>query len=289
MVDQAIETAEAPSFEVAPVEKLETAVTKMGKGLKKDLQERGEVGLDELLNRVYSWENKYGEKLTDDEFEVFTILSLAIGTVKVVYEKKVGKERIPEEAALESIATQQEIVRMTLGNLDNDNRPRRGLMRSFALVTEIFEGYFDPEKGRIKEEAVYTEEGFWQGVQGMVTTALMFNEEGWEVKLPPPELDLKDEIDLLVKNDEGKIYGVDVTAKRPHIIDKKGNLSPPFYVEKVDTPDYTPSQLKESINGFIKVNVPPLRHNSSEDFYEDRMTGFPSKKALGEFNNYLNS
>ncbi|MGB6882340.1 MAG: hypothetical protein WBD86_03550, partial [Microgenomates group bacterium] len=232
MVDQVVEMMETPVIKIAPERNLETAVLNLRIDLKKDLDRRGVLSLNELLDRVFIWENVYGEKLTDDEFEVFSILSLVLGTTKAVYEKKVGREHTPKNALINSVVTQQEIVKTVLANLEVDGKPNRALMRSFGLVTEIFEEYFDPERGRIKEDGIYTESGYWQGVQGMVTTALLFNDIGWEVKLPHPELDVNYEIDLLVKNPEGNVFAVDVTAKRPQIIDDRGTMSSPFFVEK---------------------------------------------------------
>lgn len=282
------EIEEAPVIKIAPTN-LETAVLNLGKDLKEDLDRKGLLSLDELLDRVYDWENVYGEKLTDDEFEVFSILSLVLGTIKTVYENKAGREHTSQNALINSVTTQQEIVKIVLSNLEKDGKPSRALMRSFGLVTEIFEEYFDPEKGRIEEGGVYTESGYWQGIQGMVTTALLFNNIGWEVKLPPPELDINYGVDLLVKDLENNIFAVDVTAKRPQIIDKKGTMSSSFFVEKKNIPNNVPGNLINNLEGFIKINVPPLNHHSSYKFYENRVAGCPSEETFSRFGNYLES
>lgn len=283
MVDQFEET----DLKIAPADITPgTAVSGLRKDLRKELQESGALTLDELLNLVYKWENVYGERLSEHDFEVLSLLSLTLGTSKLVLGKKVGigkeyKEK--KRAFLESINSQQEILKTVLGNLDESGRPNKALMRSLGLVTEIFEDYFNLDNPKLTDPGIETEAGFWQGVQGMVTTAFLFRESGWQVKLPKAELDLYYDMDLLVKNPRGEVYAVDVTAKRPQFIGDTGEFSSAFYVQKKAVPQDLPKGAVNNLKGYLKVNVPPLIHYSANAFYKDRMTGFPKKDSIVEF------
>lgn len=289
MSDQIVETPTV-GYQVAQESRLETAVSGLSKDLRRDLDERGLLSLNELLDKVYYWENVHGEKLSEQEFEVLSVLSMVLGTTKMVLDRSVGvkKSEIPRSAFLESAAAQQEIVKTVLGNLDETGKPQRGVVKSFALVTEIFDDYFNPENPRLETSGVEMEAGLWQGIQGMMTTAFLFREAGWEIRFPPPELDVNYDVDLIVRNPGGKIFAVDITAKMPRIIDEKGTLSEPFSVQKKNVVPI-PEVLAEGVQGRIKINVPPLRHHSSRGFYEDRITGFPAGSAIDKFTSVLNS
>ena len=288
MVDQLVETA-LVGYQVAQEGRLESAVSGLSKNLRKDLNERGELSLNELLDKVYYWENIYGEKLSEGEFEVLSVLSMVLGTTKMVLDKSVGvrKTDVAKSAFLESVTAQQEILKTVLANLGQDGKPKRAVAKSFALVTEIFEDYFNPEKPKLTTLGVEREAGLWQGIQGMMTTAFLFREAGWEIRLPPPKLDVDYDVDLIVRSPAGKVFAVDITAKMPQIIDDKGTLSEPFYLEKRGVPHFP--ELPEDTKGLIRINVPPLRHHSSQEFYEDRITGFPTAGTINKFTRQLNT
>lgn len=283
MVDQITEIGTSPVFVVSPEEKrLENAVSSFTKDLRKDLSQSGELSLDELLNKVMDWENVHGEKLTDNEFEVLTILSLVLGTTKTVIEKSVGSRGIERFALEQSVETQQEITKILLSNLDENGKPDRGTAKMFSLVTEVFEEYFSPESTKMTTPGATVEGGLWQGIQGMVTTSLLLREAGWDVRFPPKDYDINYEIDLMAKNQDGEIYAIDVTAKTPKMTEG-GGLEEPFYAEKRPIPRYIPRDVVEGVRGFIRINVPPLRHHASRNFYSDRMTGFPADNSVKSF------
>jgi hypothetical protein len=214
-----------------------------------------------------------------------------LGTAKMVLDKSVGvkKGEVAKSTFLESVIAQQEILKTVLGNLNEDGKPKKGVVKSFALVTEIFEDYFDPQNSKLNTSGVEREAGLWQGIQGMITTAFLFREVGWEIRFPPPQLDVNYDVDLIVKNPKGKIFAVDITAKMPQIIDEKGTLSESFCIEKKRVPPYISAKLAEAVEGSIKINVPPLRHYSSQEFYENRITGFPARSAVSKFTSALNT
>jgi hypothetical protein len=282
MIDQIIE---------APLVRLETAISGLSKDLRKDLKERGFLSLNELLDKVYYWENIHGEKLSEREFEVLSVLSMVLGTAKMVLDKSVGvkKSEVTKSTFLESVIAQQEILKTVLDNLDEDGKPKKGVVKSFALVTEIFEDYFNPQNSKLDTSGVEREAGLWQGIQGMMTTAFLFREAGWEIRFPPPQLDVDYDVDLIVRNTKGKIFAVDITAKMPRIIDEKGTLSEPFYIEKRRVPPNISEKLAEAVEGSIKINVPPLRHYSSQEFYENRITCYPARSVISKFTNALNT
>lgn len=290
MVDQIVEIPSA-GFQVSRDSRLESAVGEMRKNLHRDLAERGQLNLNELLNRVYNWESIHGEKLSEEEFEVLTILSMVLGTTKMVLDKSVGvrKSEVARSTFLESAKAQQEILRCVLGNLGEGGRPNKGVVKSLALVTEIFEDYFDPQNPKLDTSGVEKESGLWQGIQGAMTTAFLFREVGWDIRFPPPEFDVKYDIDLIVVSPTGQVFTVDITAKMPRIFDKKGTLSESFYVQKEAVPPYYPTQLTEVAEGVIRINVPPLRHHTSQGFYEDRISGYPAVGAIDKFTRLLNN
>lgn len=282
MVDQIVETSEVG---------LESAIGGLSHDLRRDLNERGLLSLNELLDKVYYWENIHGEKLSEEEFEVLSVLSMVLGTTKMVLDKSVGvrKGEVEKSAFLQSVTAQQEILKTVLGNLDEYGKPKRAVVKSFALVTEVFADYFDPENPKLDTAGAEREAGLWQGIQGMMTTAFLFRGAGWEIKFPPPELDVNFDVDLIAKNPAGKVFAVDITAKSPHIIDEAGTLSEPFSVQKKGVPPHFPPDLRQALQGAIKINVPPLKHHSSMAFYEDRITGFPAGSAIDKFTSVVNT
>ena len=290
MADQLVETP-LVGYQVAEGTRLESAIVGLSKDLRRDLNERGLLTLNELLDKVYYWENIHGEKLSEQEFEVLSVLSMVLGTTKMFLDKSVGirKTDVPKSAFLESVTAQQEILKTVLANLGEDGTPKRGVVKSFALVAEIFEDYFNPQNPKLDTSGIEREAGLWQGIQGMMTTVFLFREAGWEIKFPPPEHDVNFDVDLIAKNPAGKVFAVDITAKRPQIIDEAGTLSEPFYVQKKGVPPHFPPDLRQGLQGSIKINVPPLRHHSSMAFYEDRITGFPAGSAIDKFTSVVNT
>jgi hypothetical protein len=288
MADQLLDTPQV-GFRTTEGNKLESAVVGLGKDLKRDLSERGILSLDELLNKVYYWENIHGEKLGEGDFEVLSILSMVLGTAKMVLDKKVGviREEVPKSAFLGSAQAQQEILKTVLANLGEDGRPNKSVIRSLSLVAEIFEDYFNPEKPRLETSGLETEAGFWQGIQGAMTTAFLFREAGWEVRFPPPQFDVKWGVDLIARDPDGRTFAIGITAKTPRIIDRMGRLSEPFYVERKSVSQDYPRELAESLDGYLKINVPPLSHSSSHGFYENRVTCYPGKGAVDQFTQML--
>lgn len=288
MTDQLVETS-LVGVQVAERSRLESAVGGLSKDLRRDIRERGLLSLNELLNKVYYWENIHGEKLSEQDFEVLSILSMVLGTTKMVLDKSVGvkRDKIEKSAFLESAQAQQDIVRTVLANLGADGRPKRGVVKSLALVSEIFEDYFNPQNPKLDTSGIEKEAGLWQGIQGMMTTAFLFREAGWEIRLPPPELDALYNVDLIVQNPSGKIFAVDVAAKIPQVINEAGALSEPFYVEKKDVPRHYPAELAETVDGCLEINVPPLKHHASQGFYEDRVSGYPDQGAVSKFQQML--
>lgn len=290
MTDQLVETSLA-GFQVAQGDRLESAIGGLSKDLRRDLNERGQLSLNELLDKVYYWENIHGEKLSEQDFEVLSVLSMVLGTTKMVLDKSVGvrKREVAKSTFLESAVAQQEILKTVLANLGEDGKPKKGVVRSLALVSEVFEDYFNPQNPKLETPGAEREAGLWQGIQGMMTTAFLFREAGWGIKFPTPEFDVEYDVDLIVIDPSGNAFAVDVTAKMPRIVDDAGTLSEPFYIDKKDVPPYFPTELAESVDGCLKINVPPLKHHSSGEFYKDRISGYPDISAIDKFKHLLNS
>jgi hypothetical protein len=290
MTDQLVETSVVDLHDHER-SRLESAIGGLSKDLQGDLNEKGLLTLNELLDKVYYWESIHGEKLSEQDFEVLTVLSMVLGTTKLVLDRSVGvrKSEVAKSTFMESARAQQEIIKTVLGSLGEDGKPKRGVVKSLALVSGIFEDYFNPQNPRLDTSGVEREAGLWQGIQGAMTTAFLFREAGWEVGFPFPEFDVKYDVDLIVVSPVGKAFAVDVTARMPRIIDETGTLSEPFYVQKEGVPQYFPKELAEIVEGSIRINVPPLRHHSSQGFYEDRISGYPDISAIDKFKHLLNS
>ncbi len=116
-----------------------------------------------------------------------------------------------------------------------------------------------------------------QGIQGMCTTALLFKSIGWEVGLPDPDDDIDYEADLFVKNPQGFIYCVDVTAKIGKA-GEDGREPEKFVVKWGHLPDAWTNVMRA-----IRVNVPPLISRNSERYYSSRALGFPNQTMIDEF------
>lgn len=254
----------------------------------KDLRNNGAVNLNELIEHVLDLESKYQEKITDKELAVLSSLSLLLGTSQRVIEAKTASEKSParmESARIETIKAQQEITTAILSNLDGNGKPIPEVSKYYRLVTEVFEDYFNPESPKLNDLGVETEAGFYQGVLGMVTAAFLFKQAGYEVRMPEPQYDLRWDVDLLVQSQEGKLYAVDITARTPRPTEG-GEVGNAFSLD--DKSGY-PGFLRErlGLSGFLRINVPPLTHHESNEFYEDRATGYPSESAKNRFTQRL--
>lgn len=272
-------------YERHPSEPFKTAISE-GRGRLRDFAKlNGEVTLDEILDKVYGWETDFQDKVSPEEIEALNVLSLTLGTVKYYVEHASQNKEV--EAKRQSIETQQEILKLVFSNLTNEGKPNETMTRSFGLVIYAFEKFFDPENSKMVDKGELRERGLWQGVMGMVTTGLLFNHEGWEVAIPPIELDLKHEVDLVVRSPEGKVYSVDITAKRGVFDTESGEKSQTFFVKKYKPRPEVAAAI-DNINGTIRVNVPPLCDVDSEGFYADRCAGYPSPSAFAKFGESIN-
>lgn len=253
----------------------------------KEVKPLANLNSQEFLNRILEIECRFMKKLSDPEL---TLLSLASEIIGVAIKNKNanlgpgfewGKGR---EAALESIMLQQEVVKITLANTDpGSGKYNKNVAYYFAILSEIHHDHFQSQEAQDKELGIHLETGFLRGIRGMVTTAFLFNAIGWEVALPEPDWDYLYDIDLVVRSPHGKVFGVDVTAKR---YTATGKLMTPFFASRTNPKDATPGFLRENMN-FLRVNVPPLISGHSEGFYANRPLGFPHKDKIEKFRKML--
>lgn len=253
----------------------------------RSIRESGALTLNQLIDHTLDLESRYGEKLTDEEFAVLTSLSLLLGASQrvITAEAPPQTDRSQKEKAyLESISAQQEVTQIILSNLDAQGKPKPEISRYYRIVSIVFEEYFNPENPKLEDAGLEKEAYFYQGVLGMVTTALLFRNAGYEIRFPPPIYDLKHDVDLIVRDESGNTYAVDITARLPENLG--GESFDPLTLE---TKPVYPGHLRENlqISSFIKINVPPLWTHESNTFYEDRPTGYPSESAKNMFNQKL--
>ncbi len=262
------------------------ATSSLKRVLVADASKEKDYEFAEILNKVYTWEETYREKVEPDEISSLEATYSVLSTLKDISDH-INTD--PERARLAGVRIEQDILKTVFENLDENGRPNRVIARSFSLITTVFEKYLSLDSLKIKDPFVYNEVGLWQGIRGAVTTALMFTHEGWEVRLPPEMWDVRNEVDLIVRNKEGRIYTVDITSKIPVFDKDNKNLKKCFYLKKKGANPVVRNLIK-GVSGTIRINVPPLSSmGESESFYEDRMTGYPSEEAFEMFGKEITS
>ncbi len=241
----------------------------------------------EFLNRILEIEGLFMEKLSGSELKLLALASETIGVAIKNKNANLGpqNERTKShEAALESIELQREVVKIALANTDSGSgKYNKNVAYYFAILSEIYRDHFQSQRSQDGELGIHLEAGFLRGIRGMVTTAFLFNALGWEVALPDPDWDYLYDIDLIVRTPHGKVFGVDVTAKR---YTATGELMTPFFVSRKSPENGTPDFLRESMD-FLRVNVPPLASYASEGFYKNRPLGLPNEIKIREFGTML--
>lgn len=275
----------APSFRIGSSEEFKVATSQIGRELRLLNKDQSEISLSQILNKVIEWEAEFGDKVKEEEIESLEVLSMMIGMVKFSQE-----HRRTDEARLsrENVDIEHQVLRVVFNNLEPDGKPNETIMRSFSLVTGVFDTFFDMNTSKISDKGILKEMGYWQGAMAAVTTAVMFNNAGWEVRLPTPEMDIESEVDLVVVNPKGERFTVDITARRPGHDKSLSNEDDLFYIK---TGDVRPeiAELSWNFKGNIKINIPPLASRESDTFYENRRTGYPNERAIAKFKGMISS
>lgn len=264
------------------------AIVGISREIRSEFGNRDDIHAGEMLNRVLEWEAIYSNKLDENELEVLSTFSLVLGTINYKAEKMItGKKEEIRKAKLESVETQQAVLRVVFSNLDEEGKPNESIMKLFSWECELFDEYLNPEHPKIIDKGIEPEAGYWQGILGMVTTAFLFKNAGWNIRLPQKEWDVDHDIDLIVKNKEGKVFTVDVTAKMPRYSPETGETEKAFYIKKWvggDNLDFLPFR---GLKGNIVLNVPPLRCPASYDFYSNRITAYPNEESSKRFSELI--
>jgi hypothetical protein len=290
MSDIALEEVRPAIINQAPSAEFNSHVKELNRSLLNP--EAGQMDLNEILDRVYTWENTFSDKVSQNEIEALQSLSLVLATVNLEAQKKENESMSDKLFKYkQSIETQRSLVRLVMQNLDTDGKPDQVATRSLSLITNVFERYFDP-LNEADQNMKYQAGGFWQGVLGMVTAAQMFNRAGYKVYFPPEEADLRYDIDLVVENRIGSKFGVDVTEssmpKDLHMGEEDNNL---FYVRKYSKGEHKILDIFPQLKGLIRINIPPARSYQAESFYEPghRGVGCPSQESVDKMVHRLNS
>lgn len=284
MSDRLGETLEAQT-KVHASEAFKTATTQMRRELSGMGTETDPTNLNAILDRVYGWENENLDKVSQDEIEALQTLSLMLGMVKFSSEHAGKGPEAKLSVRKQNIEIEHDILRTVFSNLDEEGKPNEVISRAFSLVSSVFDEYFDPHTPRVTDKGAISN-GAWVGAMGMVTASLMFNRAGWEIRIPPMELDLSYDTDLLVRNPSGEIFAVDVTAQTPASNKGYTNTDQLYSVSMGQADDRLKSVIPE-VSGVIKVNVPPLMTREADSFYENRRTGLPNEKALDKFKSVI--
>lgn len=275
MVDEAVGLEEIKKTEYQIVNPERFASTALV--FRRKLEENGYKSLDELIESVVALEAEFDSySISDSEFEILCLASYLLGVTKKNVEAKKGPVPIEPEAVkkarLEAIELQQRAVKIVLSNADaKTGRYDKGLAKHFLTISSVFAKYFQ-EDSEISDIGAQTESGFLRGVRGMITAALLFDSADWKVALPDAEEDLLGNVDLIVSSPKGKVFEIDVTAKRP----QKDRYEEPFYIEQA--------------GNSIRINIPPLSYPASEGFYRkdiSRAIGFPSQQTIQQFNKLM--
>jgi hypothetical protein len=253
--------------------------------------DEGVLSLKEFKRRIGELERDCGEDLKSEEKAVLSLFGQLFSLVD--WKNQIGDlEDADAEDRVgfmeESVLLQQEVVRIVAGNVDLEkNEFSMPLARYFLFLTDTFGDLMVSDCVDMKENARLVE-----GIRGMVTSALLFKKEGWEVSLPPVELDVYCGIDLVVRNPEtGKYYAVDVTASlhnrvRGEDVFDLTAMEPHFSLKGVGS-------WKDV--GFLRLNVPPLKDSrgglldeakklySSKGGLAVRSLGIPNNKMQEDF------
>jgi hypothetical protein len=293
MTDQIAELASLNKLEykVAEPDRFRQVAASYGR----KLEQTGFTNLDDLINGVVKLEQEYDmPELTDAEFEILCLTSYVLGTASKNIKSKIRKEEqsydVLRKARVESIEVQQHAVRLALSNVEaKKGEYDYGVARYFHALSTIFERYFQEEDRILEDPGVYSEAGFLRGIRGMITAAVLFDSAGWKVALPEPEDDYKYDADLFVQSPDGRIFAVDVTARKPNI--SKGEVEA-FYLQKSGKPYVLKEGEWVNVEGFLRLNVPPLSHSKAVGFYRSdvsRAMGIPSPSTVEQFSKMLAS
>lgn len=248
------------------------------------LRTLSEARLTELYDRVIEAEEVLEGKLSQPELNVIQLLG---GLLAVVETHKlnlgVGQTKESKEYTYkQSILMQQNAIKAVLSNLDKRGRPIKALSDYFGLIHHVFFSHFDKHSGSLENPIHERRGGFLQGIHGMIAASLLFNECGFEIRLPPTSYDMRYEIDLILRDVHGKEYAVDITERHPR------DEEPAFMVKRISPPKNAPHAIRYGYT-FFHVNLPPITHGEAEKFYEDKSTGYPSSYAVEKFADIFNS
>lgn len=242
------------------------------------IRQKSSMEISELVDPILTWEGLYEQKVSPQEFAALQILSSVLETIKYV---SAHHERTPYAALEQSVETEHDVLQTVFQNLKKDGRPNASIVRSFGIVTNVFKDFLNLDTMKVKD-SVYDQMYYWQGLMGTATAAFMFKELGWEIRLPPARADIENEVDLIVKNAKGDIYTVDITSK----VNMNDGLSGCFRAS-VRESNPAAKKLINGLSGTIRINVPPVRTQEADDFYENKITGYPGEKGLTALKNIL--
>lgn len=269
--------------DVKPTEAFGLVTASFKKELYSLARERGEITLEQLRERVKTWEVENDIKVNEEELDALYILSQVFGTVAYMLEHGVEARRSMEKA----VQTEHDILKTMFANFDAQGKLNGDIAHSFALVKSAVDDFMGEDFLKLKDPGVIREHGWWYSIVSTFTVALLFNQSGWEVFLPPADLDLDNEVDLIVKNPNGAIFTVDVTARDKSKDKTIGEFSDSLFYLRYQKPKNILFSQIDKLTGTIKINLPPIRHPEALVFYDSLETGYPAKEAFIKFNTQL--
>lgn len=243
---------------------------------------------DQILGQILEAEGRifdeYGDMLSEEECEILTALSLVVGTGEKLRDVR-GKDKANNDERTkvyeESIQTQRDTTRLILSNLNPDGKPNKKIVAYGDFLLNFLKDHFTFDDG----SEIGTECSLMQGIYGMITTSMLFQAEGYQVRFPDIKWDLRHDVDLLVESPDNRIFGVDVKSV---IKDQRlGIVGGSFFMGSVNKRSLPP-EISESIDGFIVINTPPIKPRGDiSDFYEMPAVGYPSVKGREKFSEKL--
>ncbi len=218
-------------------------------------------------------------KMDDKDKDMIALFSDLMGVVGT-QETNAGVVDKLESVEIQQRFFQEVLARSKEGIFEDDKFPR-----FFEAVLEIY------EKARsegILNEGVRSEEGFVMGIRGAISTLLLFEQDGFTVRVPEDlDWDAYFDIDFLATK-EGKTYSISVKSSLKYLDPETGKL---FVLKKETKPEGLPQKYQDMVTEHLWVNIPNQLSPESKTFcvpgIRNVAAGVPSEATANNFKEML--
>lgn len=196
-------------------------------------------------------------------------------------EKNKEKQRIRGKLKTDSVQMQQDAVREVLRRFEGDKFNDNKVTEYFLALDQVMEhlskklAFSEKNEGNISEYIIYS------GLRGMISAALIFRMNGFEVKIPSEDWDKYHDIDLLVERGTEK-YSLSV---------KSHDMG--LYLENIEPPkDMNRQQYGDIYTHHLRIYIPNKKSAYGLGYCDSKIDGglemgLPSKSSVSEINNRL--